>query len=83
MTVTGERLVPIGHLVRCRNMLVQRQESAHREYVRAKETYPNLAILYEGQETAFGVAIAMLDGTIRGIESVPDGGIEQYQAEDR
>ena len=71
-------------------MLVQRQESAHVQYVRAKETFPNLALHYEGQEVAFGVAIAMLDGTLRGIASVPEdpmeprlSGIEQYQAEGR
>jgi len=70
-SINAERRIAITHLTTIRNMLVQRQESAHVQYVRAKETFPNLALHYEGQEVAFGVAIAMLDGTLRGIESVP------------
>ena len=88
-TVNRDRLISINHLTRLRNVLLREQESAHGRFLRHRTELPNLAAHYQGEETAYGVAVAMLDGTLRGIASVPEdpmlprNGIDQYQAESR
>ena len=88
-TVNAERRIPLAHLIRIRNSVAAQAESAHGRYMRSGDL-PLLAAHYQGEETAYGVAVAMLDGTLRGIASVPEdpmeprlSGIDQYQAESR
>ena len=72
MVTDPVKTVPVTTLVMLRNLLAQREEEAHVQFIRNRTDLPNLAAHYQGSEVAFGLVRVMLDSLVRGVEPDPN-----------